>query len=373
MRFKDVIGQSAAIGQLRAMVDQDRLPHALLLLGNTGYGSLAVGLALIQYALCDQRTDGDACGICPQCTKSSKWIHPDVHFTFPVIKRDKDKPVSSDYITEWRTALSENPYLHEQAWYDRLEAGNKQGNITAEECNMILHQLSFRAYEGRYKVLLLWLPEYLSKEGSRLLKFIEEPPGDTLIVMVAENQDLILPTILSRCQLVKILPLQDEMIEEALMKRFSLPKAEALTLAHLAEGDWSEALHLMEQAEQDRSGLFFDWMRKCYRGDASEMVQWVDKFATLGREKQKYFLQYGLHFLREMLDFIVSGSDYLRLLPAELETARRMAASLDFHKITALAQLFNDCIFYIERNANPKILMLDASIQVNTTFNQKNS
>ena len=371
MQFNDIIGQTTAIRQLREMVDHERLPHALLLLGNSGSGSLAVALALVQYVLCENRNGSEPCGVCKQCTKASKWIHPDIHYAYPTIKLDTKEPVSTDLLVPWRAALQQNPYMSAQQWFERLGAENKQGNITAKECVDIVRKLSFKAYEGRYKVLVLWLPEYLQKEGNRLLKIIEEPPENTLFILVAENQELILPTILSRCQLVKILPLQDSEIEEALMKQFGMPKSEALTIAHLAEGDWNEALALIDQSEQDRANLFLDWMRKCYRGDAAELVQWVEKFAPLGREKQKHFLQYGLHFLREMLVLILTGSDYLRLLPAELETARRMSSALSFNKIEALTQLFNDCIFYIERNANPKILMLDASLNINRTFNQK--
>ena len=196
------------------------------------------------------------------------------------------------------------------------------------------------------------------------MKLIEEPPDDTLFILVAENQEAILTTILSRCQLVKLPPLTDEDIKTGLILR-GVTQGDAEVISHLADGDFNAAMLLSKQSENDNAQLFLDWMRTCFKGNGVEMVSWVDKFATIGRERQKLFLKYGLHFLRELMVLVTTGNQHLRLQGAELDAALKMQSIINFEKIQPLSQLFNDCSLYIERNANPKILFLDTSIQVN--------
>ena len=200
---------------------------------------------------------------------------------------------------DWRTFLSETPYADVNTWLQRLGADNKQGNINKEECNAILKKLSLKAFEGRYKILLMWLPEYLGKEGNRLLKLIEEPPEQTIFLLVAENQDLILNTILSRCQLVKLDPLSDEEVAEGLVLERGIDPQRARQIAFLSGGDFGLALEAADAPATDEAQRLLDWLRKCWRGQAVEMVRWTEDFAKLGRENQKQFLHYGLHFLRE--------------------------------------------------------------------------
>jgi DNA polymerase-3 subunit delta' len=210
----------------------------------------------------------------------------------------------------------------------------------------------------------MWLPEYLGKEGNRLLKLIEEPPEQTIFLLVAENQDLILNTILSRCQLVKFDPLSDEEVAEGLVQQRGVHPERARQIAFLSGGDFGAALMAADAPVADDAQLLLDWLRKCWRGHAVEMVRWTEEFAKLGRENQKQFLHYGLHFLREMLSLVSTGSPTMRLRPEELATAQNMAKVLDFEKIAQIVALLNDNIYYIERNANPKILFLDTSIQM---------
>jgi DNA polymerase-3 subunit delta' len=366
MRIEDVIGQSRSKAFLLSLAQSDRVPHALLLLGPTGAGSLALALALAQRLQCDQPVAaGDSCGTCPACRKAGQFTHPDIHYTYPTVGPNA---VSTDFIKEWRAALAENPYLDAHTWLQRLGAENKQGNITRAECQAIVRKLSLKVFEGRYKILILWLPEYLEKEGNRLLKLIEEPPEQTIFLLVAENADAILPTILSRCQLVRTGLLADAEIAAALRQYRGFDEARARQLAFLAGGDYNAALQLADHPANDDTALLLDWLRKCYRGNGVDLVKWTDEFARLGRENQKQFLHYGLHFLRELLSLVVTGNTHLRLGADEYSTAVNLAKMLDFEKIGRLTELLNDNIYYIERNANPKILFLDTSIQVNQIF-----
>jgi DNA polymerase III subunit delta' len=215
--------------------------------------------------------------VCNACRKAEQWIHPDIHFSFPTIGTNA---VSTDFLKQWRAALTESPYLDANAWLQRIGAENKQGNINKDECNAILKKLSLKVFEGRYKIVILWLPEYLGKEGNRLLKLIEEPPEQTIFLLVAENQDMILNTILSRCQLVKTGTLSDEEVTQTLIEKKGTEASRARQIAFLSGGNLAQAFYLADNPENDDAGLLLDWLRKCWRGNGVELVQWTDGFCT---------------------------------------------------------------------------------------------
>ncbi len=362
MAFSNIIGQERVKEMLHQMVSGDRLPHALLFLGPSGSGKLALAIALAQYLLCENRQGVDSCGQCVSCAKSHRLIHPDLHFSYPTVGTN----VTSDsFLPQWRKCMEENPYLTANEWLQSIGAENRQGNINKEECGAIIRKLSLKIFEGSHKILIMWLPEYLGKEGNRLLKLIEEPPEDTIFILVAENQELILNTILSRCQIVKINALSDDEIVEGLIKVRQLDLQTARAVAHLANGDFNEALQLANNQENDNASLFLDWMRKCYIGNGVELVAWVDEFATLGRENQKYFLTYALHFMREYMVLKLTGNDQIRLRPNELKTAQNLIKVIEMDQLERIVQLLTDCSYYVERNAHPKVLFLDTSIQMN--------
>lgn len=347
------------------MVANDRIPHALMLLGMPGAGGLALAIAFAQYALCENKQNEDACGVCRSCVKVSKLVHPDLHFSFPTVGTN----VTSDHHLEtWRHAILENPYFDINQWLQKIGAENKQGNINKEECAQIIKKLSLKIFEGRYKIMLIWLPEFLGKEGNRLLKLIEEPPENTLLMLVTENQELILNTIMSRCQLVKVPSLRNEEVEQGLIELKNMPLEKARPIAQLAGGNFNEALNIAAQPESDNSTLFLEWMRKCYIGNGVEMATWSEQFAGMGRENQKQFLQYGLHFMREYMALKMAGTENgidIKLLPKERATAQKLVKVIGFDQIGHIVELFDDCAYGIERNANQKILFLDASIKLN--------
>lgn len=368
MLFQHVIGQIATKAALRQMAGGERMPHALLLLGPRGSGSLPLALAVAQYVLCEQRTAEDACGQCPACQKTAKLIHPDVHFSFPAIGSNA---TSEAFYSQWRSALEQNPWLDVNDWLQIIGAENKQGNITKEECVNIIRKFSLKTFEARHKILIQWLPEYLGKEGNRLLKLIEEPPENSLFILVAEDTEQILNTILSRCQLVKVPALEDADVVAGLVEKTGAKPEEAAAIAYLANGNFNEALRLSAHKDNDHSALFLDWMRRCYKGDGPEMLDWVERFAKLGREGQKFFIQYALHFLREFLALKITGSGTVRLQTSELETAKRLVNVLGFRQVEQLIRMLSENAYFIERNANPKILFLDACIQANRVMKEK--
>jgi len=369
MTFNAIIGQSDKKDYLRRMVDANRVPHAFLFLGPEGCGKLASAIAFAQYLLCENRQEQEACGSCSNCVKASKLAHPDLHFSYPTVGTN----VKSDqYLPDWRSLLQETAYPTLNQWLQHIGAENRQGNINREECLNIVRKLSLKTFEANYKILLMWMPEYLGKEGNRLLKLIEEPPEQTIFILVAENQELILNTIISRCQVVQFNALSDEAIAEGLQQQLDKTPEEALKIAQLANGNFHEAQQLAVQAENDNATLFLDWMRKCYKGNGVELVEWVTDFAKIGRENQKFFLQYALHFMREYLYLKATGdASRLRLRPEEQKTAKNLTKVIGLEQVDAIVQLLNEYSYYIERNANPKVLFLDGSIRMHNILKQK--
>ncbi len=361
MQFKNIIGQTSAKTQLTNLIRSGRMPHSMLFVGPEGSGKLSLALAAAQYLLCKDQKEDDACGVCSNCVKASKRVHPDIHFSFPFVG---SKMTSNNYLPEWRNALTENPYMNINQWLMLIGAENKQGNITALECQEIVKKLSLKSFEAEWKVLIIWRPEYLGKEGNRLLKLIEEPPEKTIFILVAENLEKILNTILSRCQLIKIPALDDEALSEGIQYVKQIPVEKAEAIMQLANGNFNEALTLADSAENDNKVMFLDWMRKCFKGDGPALLRWVEAFAKIGRENQKYFFQYALHFIREMLMIKMTSGQHIRLQENEKLTAERMAKIIGFNQIEQITDVFNDSIYFIERNAHPKILFMDTSLKM---------
>lgn len=362
MSFETVLGQQQAQALFEQMITSGRLPHAMLLLGSPGNGSLALALALARRLLCTNPTGLQACENCKHCHKSGKLIHPDLHFSFPTVG---SKVVSDHLLPQWREALVANPYMEINDWLQHIGAENKQGNLNKDECLNITRKLSLKSFESERKIMILWLPEYLGNEGNRLLKLIEEPPENTVFILVSENSERILNTILSRCQLVKTRHLSDEEVTQGLVEKLGLTTEQAQSVAQLAAGNFNDAQKLAAQQESDQAVQFLNWMRVCYKGLPVEMVEWVNGFAGLGRENQKHFLRYALHFWRELLVLKTFGKDTVRLREREKNTAAGMAKVVNLEQLEAIVNLIDETSYHIERNAHPKVLFLDTSIQIN--------
>ncbi|RYE14402.1 MAG: hypothetical protein EOP51_28220 [Sphingobacteriales bacterium] len=365
MQFKDIVGQHAVKQRLITSVNENRVSHAQLFLGPEGSGSLALAVAYAQYLCCDDKQADDSCGVCPACRKYQKLMHPDLHFSYPFFAKDKNDTALS-FIEQWREALINNPYLSLDNWRGYLEAENKQANINIAECHQIIKKLSLKPFESQYKVLILWLPEYLDKEGNALLKIIEEPQPNTLFLLVAQNQDQILNTILSRTQLIKIPALAYRDVEEYLIHTENQPKNTAAEVAYLSNGNMAEALSMLLHDTKGYHNLFIQWLRMCYGNKGLEVVAFVEQLAKMGRENQKNFLRYGISFVRECC-LLLAGADNLVHLPAnELDTAQKMIKVMDINASQAISDELEKAHYHVERNANPKILFLDVSLQIIT-------
>lgn len=365
MSFKSVIGQGQVKQHLVELVHGNRLSHALLFLGQEGSGALAMALAFSQYVVCQNPKAEDACGVCPSCVKASQLIHPDIHYSYPVIPRKAgDKPVSTDYGAEWREFIGQYPYGNAYDWLQFIGAENKQGNITAQECNDILHKLSLKSFESGYKILLLWMPEYLGNEGNKLLKLIEEPPADTLFLLVAENESLILPTILSRTQLVKIPLPETADIERALTERAGLGAEQARQTAVLCEGNYHEALQLIRHADDDWQGVLREWLNAILKNGPIAQVKWIEEISKSGRERQKQFLRYFNHLLEQAIRLRYIDGEGLPIPTAEKDIALRLNKIADIAQQRAILEELDKAAYYIERNAHAKMLFHALTIKV---------
>ncbi len=397
MQFSEVIGQQELKTQLTHMIQQNRLSHALLFLGKEGSGGLPMALAFAQYITCEKNplqsgrkkaasvesslfgeeivestnnesTDNftDACGTCSACIKAAKMIHPDIHYCYPVIpSKPGDKPISTDYITEWRSFINSNPYGNSFDWLQSIHAENKQGNITSEECGDIIHKMSLKSFESAYKILIIWMPEFLGKNGNKLLKLIEEPPPDTLFILVAENDANVLPTILSRTQLIKIPVLYPNDIQLALQQRENIDAQKALQIAATAEGNYHEALQQLQHADDDWEVLLRSWLNSILKTGPVAQVKWIEEAAKLGREKQKQFLKYFTHLLEQAIRLRVSPDRVNENTPtAYVDFANRINKICNVSQQEAIAEELDKAAYYIERNANAKILFHTLTIRL---------
>ncbi|WP_256002620.1 DNA polymerase III subunit [Pedobacter deserti] len=364
MQFRKIIGQDAVKAQLIQSVNDNRVSHAQLFLSCDGSGALPLAIAYAQYLNCGDRHEGDSCGNCASCRKYERYIHPDLHFSYPFFA-SKDIRTAVDVLEEWRNMLQEDIYFDMDTWRSRLNAENKQANINIAECHDVIKKLSYKAFEAPTKVLIMWLPEYLDKEGNSLLKIIEEPPQNTLFILVAHNQDQILPTLLSRTQIVKIPKLDDEVIEEHLLESFGLSENQAREYSFLADGNLIEAKRLVVNTHNENADLFSGWLRMGYGNRVADLIGFVDQIAGWGRENQKNFLKYGISFMREC-SLLLSGAEDLVKLPANaLDTAKKLSANvLSLAMAEAVVEELEKAHYHVERNANPKILFLDVSLQL---------
>jgi DNA polymerase-3 subunit delta' len=361
MQFKDIVGQQSVKNHLIQTVKDERISHAQLFLGPEGSGSLALALAYAQYISCENKQEDDSCNECSSCRKFNKLVHPDLHFSYPFFASHHENTALT-FIEDWRKAFLANPYLGLDEWRDQLNADNKQANINIAEAHSIITKLSLKPFEGEYKILIMWLPEYLSLQGNALLKVIEEPAQKTLFLLVAQNQEQILNTIISRTQLVKIPKLSQQDIVEYLEKR-NIETAKAQQLAYLSNGNLQTALQHLNNQENDFHELFLQWLRACWGNAGLNIVNYTEgELAKMGRENQKNFFKYGVNLMRECMLYLAHASSLIHLPPKELEFISKFSQVLNLAKAEAIANELERAQYHIERNANPKILFLDVSL-----------
>jgi DNA polymerase III subunit delta' len=370
MDFSHIPGQKKSIDRLIRSVREGRVSHAQLLSGPEGCGSLALALAYARYVSCENRNETDSCGICKSCVKYEKMIHPDLHFVFPVIKNKKEtEPVSDSYIEEWREFVKRSPYFTLNNWLDSIEVGNAQGLIFASEAGEIIKKLNLKSFESDFKIMIIWLPEKMHlSTANKLLKMIEEPPEKTLFLLVSEEPDKVIPTIISRCQLIKIPGFTIRDIRNYLIRKYNCSEEKAQEIARVANGNIIRAAELYENEDSSLQNLekFKKLMRFAWKRDIISIISWSEEIAGTGREAQKNFISYTLRILREnlMLSLDQLKNDLVFLAGEEAAFSKNFHPFINQENIYQLTDEFNIAYSHVEANGNAKIIFLDLALKV---------
>ena len=370
MQFKEVIGQEAVKQKLIWSVQENHVPHAQLFLGPAGNGKLPLALAYAQYIFCPNRTETDSCGVCPTCQKMQKLVHPDLHFVVPTAttKKIKSNPESDLFMEEWREYVLQNQgYVDTSSWYSFLDVENKQGYMSVRDAASLLRKLNMKAYEGEYKIAIVWMAEKMRVEtANKLLKLLEEPPEKTVFLLIAEDSDQLLATIKSRTSLMKIPALDINKVESALVERLGCTHQQAHDAAMISEGNWLNACHFVKESE-DRNYFFTtfqQWMRLCFKAAYPELIDFSSNVKTLGREKQKELLDYGLRIIRNSLLFNNNLAEIVMLPDDEKTFNSKFAPFVNPANLIQIAELFEEAIRQIERNGNAQIIFTDMGFQM---------
>ena len=372
MRFSDIPGLSEIKEKLSRTVETGKVAHAQLFAGPEGGANLSLALAYATYLNCTDRQNGDSCGECPSCLKTDKLVHPDLHLIFPVssAKNKTGKDVVSDtFITEWRQFVLTNLYAGPAEWSVAFGGENKQLNISREESRNIIKKLTLKSYEGEFKVMVVWLAEYMHPSAANaLLKLLEEPPEKTVFLLVTYDTEQIIGTIQSRVQQLKIRPFRNNEIVAYLKKHFDLDENAALQVSNIANGSINQAIKLINADEDPSNTSFHEWMRICFKSDFPSMVNWADEFNKMSKTHQKGMLQYGLSIIRDSLLSQNSRNDLIHSNEKDRVFADNFSKALNLIKLEKLYQLLNSSFYHLERNGNPKIIFLDTSLQISLTF-----
>ena len=373
MTFEDIIGQSFLKTHLKQSIDSGRVPHAQLYVGKRGVGTLPMAIA---YADCLMKQQEDGVGAMNPLT------HPNIHFVYPVTTSDKakSKPVSSNYLPEWRSFMETNPYGSINDWYDLIGVGNKQGNIGVEEANDIVSKMSLKAFNGGYKVLIVWMAEKMNSLcANKLLKLIEEPADKTVIILVTEDEEQLINTIRSRCQIVHLHPLSEETLKNTLISSHNTESVLAENIAHQSEGSYSRALDLLGQEPEDLQfeTWFIAWVRTAFqaksnRQSINSLMAWSTEISKAGREIQKQFLDYSLRFFRQAMLYNYGAKDlvFIKLKDPSFKF-ENFAPFIDASNINELSKEIELASYHIERNANPKVVLTDLSIKLTRLLHLK--
>lgn len=383
MQFKDIIGQEALKIRLINSVKENRISHAQLFIGKGSVGKLALVYAYGQYINCTNKQGDDSCGVCSSCRKYAAMSHPDLFFSYPVntnatstskatetsVKKD---PVSADFLVDWKKYVDEvKGYPDLFQWYQRIGIENKQGFISKEEGRIVIHQMQYKAVEADYKVLIVWMVEKMHEITSNiLLKMIEEPPENTLIFLIAEEKEKLLPTILSRVQQIYVPPIENEKLTTFLLQQHkTLSEDKLREIANLAGGDVFKANEIISNSTeiQENFDLFVEWMRLCYKkGSLDGIKTWVEKISKFGREKQKSFLNYSLRMVRESLLLNYGDESLVKILHNEEQFLSKFSPFIHLRNAILIQEKINQAIYEIERNAHSANLFADLSLKMST-------
>ncbi|MCZ2128944.1 MAG: DNA polymerase III subunit [Bacteroidia bacterium] len=370
MLFKELAISAHINERIVSLNKTGKIPHAILFPASEGTGNLAVAIAFAQYILCDNPSELDSCGACPHCIKSRAYMHPDIFYSFPFVG-SKDKELSTFFLEEWRKLLNQTPYPTIRDWQEYLDSKNKQLNIYISEIRNIAKRLSLKSYSGKKKILILWLPEYLGKEGNILLKLIEEPPDNTLFFLVTEDENSILRTIISRTQRIYIPKPDSEDIANYLISinnELSFEKASSIALA--SKGNVNAAIAMLNEIQEPFFDNFRNWLLACFKGRYSEIIASIEQINSGSRDFVINFLNYGLEIMREVFLYQHQGR-IDKMSRKENEFLSNFAKTMEGRTFDAIYSQFNNTIFGIERNGNIKLLLTNLSMELNKIFKGK--
>jgi DNA polymerase-3 subunit delta' len=382
MQFSEILGQEHIKNHLTHSADLGRIPHAQLFVGPEGSGTLPMAIAYAQYILCGN-TAGENNGENQACNlKFQKLSHPDLHFAYPTVSTEsvKTKPKSIDFIAEWRAFNLQNPYGGLFDWYAVLGVQNKQGEIRVDDATEILKSLSLKSYEGGYKIMIIWMADKLNIAASnKLLKLLEEPPEKTVFILISENEEDIIQTIRSRCQILQFNGLSEAVIAEALVEREKIDLKSATKIAHQAQGNYNLALHLLhdDSDEYPFEEWFVTWVRAAFKakGNAAaiqDLILWSEKIASLGRETQKKFLQFCMEMFRQALLLNYETPSLVYFEPkVDKFKLENFAPFVNGNNIHDIFKELSDAMYHVERNGNAKIILTDLSIKLTRLIHKK--
>lgn len=365
MQFSKVIGQGELKKHLIQEINSGKIAHAKLFLGQEGYGTLPLALAFVQYLFCKNKSENDSCGSCDACLKVTNLQHPDLHFSFPTIL--SEAKISKEIFPIWRKTILEEPYFDLNGWIQTIDPKGRRPVIGADESLEIIKALSLKSYEGGYKVMMIWGIEEMNLfSANKLLKILEEPPAKTIFILIATGQERLLQTILSRTQIVRVPRISTEDLSHFLRQKHELSISNADSLALRSEGNLVDAVEFIDSKSQvnDDRDMFIELMRVCYKKDVINMIEWSEKIGSDTRERQKNFLQYCLHMFRQSLLKNYTDEALLRVSQDEADFLKNFARFITGNNIASFNETFNDAHYYIERNANAKLVFTNICFNV---------
>lgn len=375
MKFSEIVGHKELIDRLRTNIDSGRVSHAQLIVGECGWGTLQVALAYVQYLHCTHREGGEPCGKCPSCVQIENLAHPDVHFVFPIVNPSKT-PTSDSFMGEWREIVSQNDAIFdEHDWYDTINAQNAQGIIPQKEADEIIRKLSFKAFEGERKSVVIWLPERMKREAANsLLKILEEPWEGTLFLLISEHPESLLSTIISRTQSINVGRISPEELADYAVRKLGATPVAAAAAARVADGSvlklrralWGEGANLSDNFE-----LFTRLMRLSFSNRHLELFEWAEQLATMGRESQKNFLEYALGLIRESYMLTAGVESVSHLWGAEREFCLKFAPYVANHNVEALVAEMERALRDVGQNGNPRMVFTHFALSVSKLIAQR--
>ncbi len=358
MKFSEILGQDKIKEQLVSMVQSKRISHALLFHGKEGIGKKALALAFAQYIVCENKQNNDSCGECSACKKAQKLVHPDLHYVFPVVKEGSKTAISDMFLTQWREEILNNPYFSYQQWNKAIGDGKKSASIYVDESSEIIKKLNFKPFESEYKVMIIWLPEKMNNQtANKLLKTLEEPSEKTVLILIAENLDFMLSTILSRVQQIKIAPIENQHIKKYLSEHFPSSEDIIQFATNYGKGSLNKSIEALQKSEENERyhNWFVQFMRLAYRNKMLEIIDLNNEIIGYDKNDIKNFLSYSIRYLRDNFLLNKQQNDLVFLVQNEQDFAEKFSDFINENNIELMYSSINQTIENINRNANVKI------------------